>query len=147
MEEKLRRKLISLFNKKAEGSGCGGYREYVKPHKSKSRFGKRESVRGFYRNMPEMEYIAPHKNRSKYGDIYDVPAEIRNYGSGYIPAYKRKIRKGGRAPSAYNIFVGKKLKEGHTLKQAIQEYREMKGTVGSGGRRRKKGRGLLKLLL
>jgi hypothetical protein len=179
MEEKLRKKLIDLYNKKAMGSGCcGGYKEYVKPHISHSRLGKVENVKSFYRNMPNEEYIPAHKNKSKYGKIYNVPAEIRHYGKGkmmmddyyneYIPAHmshsklgkKEMVRgynrkepmhykkmggrgKGIRSPSAYNIFVGQKIREGYNLSQAAAEWRQMHGLKNGV----KKGKGILKLFL
>jgi hypothetical protein len=143
MEEKLRKKLIALYNKKAAGNGilnllkpkprygqgCGGRRkkmvEYVPAHMSHSKKGKQEHVRGYYR---------------------DEPIAVRHHGMGRVKVHKR-------APSEYNMFVGKLMKQGYTMKEAAEQYRmhyDMHHGIEGHGRKRKmtkRGKGILKFLL
>lgn len=43
-----------------------------------------------------------------------------------------------RGPSAYNKFVGRKVKEGHTMKEAIKLWRQSSGYKKKSGKRRSK---------
>lgn len=78
-----------------------------------------------------LEHLARMQDAYGYGEGLDKEMDNYGYGGIMVGGAKKKSTKGKRAPSEYNLFVGKHMKKGMSMAEAAKLWNKMKGNKKS----------------